>query len=73
MVGADLANVVNEATLLAIRSGRETVHQADFEEAVERVIAGLEKKSRVLSQEDRRRVAHHEVGHALIALTLPGV
>ena len=72
MVGADLANVVNEAALLAIRRGRETVEQEDFQEAVERVIAGLEKKNRVLSQEERRRVAHHEVGHALIALSLPG-
>lgn len=72
MVGADLANVVNEAALLAIRRGRETVQQSDFEEAVERVIAGLEKKSRVLSQEERKRVAHHEIGHALVALSLPG-
>ena len=72
MVGADLANVVNEAALLAIRRGRETVEQQDFQEAVERVIAGLEKKNRVLSQEERRRVAHHEVGHALIAISLPG-
>ena len=72
MVGADLANVVNEAALLAIRRGRETVEQEDFQEAVERVIAGLEKKNRVLTQEERRRVAHHEVGHALIAISLPG-
>lgn len=72
MVGADLANVVNEAALLAIRRGRETVQQSDFEEAVERVIAGLEKKSRVLSQDERKRVAHHEIGHALVALSLPG-
>lgn len=72
MVGADLANVVNEAALLAIRRGRETVQQEDFQEAVERVIAGLEKKNRVLNPEERRRVAHHEVGHALIAISLPG-
>ena len=72
MVGADLANVVNEAALLAIRRGRETVEQQDFQEAVERVMAGLEKKNRVLSKEERRRVAHHEVGHALIAMSLPG-
>ena len=72
MVGADLANVVNEAALLAIRRGREAVEQEDFQEAVERVIAGLEKKNRVLNEEERRRVAHHEVGHALIALSLPG-
>ena len=72
MVGADLANVVNEAALLAIRRGREEAQQEDFQEAVERVIAGLEKKNRVLSHEERQRVAHHEVGHALVALSLPG-
>ncbi|WP_342349112.1 ATP-dependent zinc metalloprotease FtsH [uncultured Nitrospira sp.] len=72
MVGADLANVVNEAALLAIRRSRETVEHRDFEEAVERVIAGLEKRNRVLSVEERRRVAHHEVGHALVAMSLPG-
>jgi len=72
MVGADLANVVNEAALLAIRRNRETAEHRDFEEAVERVIAGLEKKNRVLSKEERKRVAHHEVGHALVAMSLPG-
>ncbi|MCA9471893.1 MAG: ATP-dependent zinc metalloprotease FtsH [Nitrospirales bacterium] len=72
MVGADLANVINEAALLAVRNNRETVQQADLEEAVERVVAGLEKKSRVLSQEERTRVAHHEVGHALVAMMIPG-
>ena len=72
MVGADLANVMNEAALLAVRRNRETVEQADLEEAVERVVAGLEKKSRVLSEEERKRVAHHEVGHALVAMTIPG-
>jgi cell division protease FtsH len=72
MVGADLANVVNEAALLAIRRNRETAEHRDFEEAVERVIAGLEKRNRVLSKEERRRVAHHEVGHALVAMSLPG-
>ncbi|RMH35938.1 MAG: AAA family ATPase, partial [Nitrospirae bacterium] len=72
MVGADLANVVNEAALLAVRKGHDQVTQADFEEAVERVIAGLEKRNRVLSQHERERVAHHEVGHALVALSLPG-
>ena len=73
MVGADLANVINEGALLAIRHGRESVQQADFQEAVERIVAGLEKKNRVLSIEERKRVAHHEVGHALIALSLPGL
>jgi cell division protease FtsH len=72
MVGADLANVVNEAALLAIRRTRETAEHRDFEEAVERVIAGLEKRNRVLSVEERKRVAHHEVGHALVAMSLPG-
>ena len=72
MVGADLANVINEAALLTVRHDRDTVHQADLEEAVERVVAGLEKKSRVLSQAERERVAHHEVGHALVAMSLPG-
>jgi cell division protease FtsH len=72
MVGADLANVINEAALLTVRHDRDTVHQADLEEAVERVVAGLEKKSRVLSQAERERVAHHEVGHALVAMSIPG-
>jgi cell division protease FtsH len=72
MVGADLANVVNEAALLAVRRGHEKVEQSDLEEAVERVIAGLEKKNRVLTKPERERVAHHEVGHALVALVLPG-
>jgi cell division protease FtsH len=72
MVGADLANVVNEAALLAVRRGHEQVEQSDLEEAVERVIAGLEKKNRVLTKPERERVAHHEVGHALVALVLPG-
>ena len=73
MVGADLANVINEAALLAVRQNRKTVEQVDLEEAVERVIAGLQKKNRVLSLEERKRVAHHEVGHALVALSLPGM
>ncbi len=72
MVGADLANVINEAALLAVRHDRDTVRQGDLEEAVERVVAGLEKKSRVLSQAERERVAHHEVGHALVAMSMPG-
>jgi len=73
MVGADLANIINEGALLAVRRNRETVEQKDLEEAVERVVAGLEKKNRVLGKEERKRVAHHEVGHALVALSLPGV
>ena len=70
--GADLANVVNEAALLAVRRSKDTVGLAELQEAVERVVAGLEKKNRVLTPYERERVAHHEVGHALVALALPG-
>ena len=70
--GADLANLVNEAALLAARNNRETVTQADFNEAIERVIAGLEKKSRVLSDKEKKIVAYHEVGHALVGAVMPG-
>jgi cell division protease FtsH len=70
--GADLANLVNEAALLAARDHRETVAHADFKEAIERVIAGLEKKSRVLSPKEKEIVAYHEVGHALIGAVQPG-
>jgi cell division protease FtsH len=70
--GADLANLVNEAALLAARNKRETVTQADFNEAIERVIAGLEKKSRVLSDQEKQIVAYHEVGHALVGAVMPG-
>jgi len=70
--GADLANLINEGALLAARRGRDQVGTAELQEAVERVVAGLEKKNRVLTREEKERVAHHEVGHALIALTLPG-
>ena len=65
--GADLANALNEAALLAVRRGRDAVTQTDIEEAVEKVIAGPERKSRRLSDEDKRRVAFHEVGHAVVA------
>ncbi len=71
-VGADLANLVNEAALLAVRGEKATVGMADFQEAVERIVAGLEKKSRVLNKLEKDIVAHHEVGHALVALSLPG-
>ncbi|NJK49451.1 ATP-dependent zinc metalloprotease FtsH [Candidatus Gracilibacteria bacterium] len=70
--GADLANLVNEAALLAARNKRETVAQADFKEAIERVVAGLEKKSRVLSDKEKTIVAYHEVGHALVGAMMPG-
>jgi len=65
--GADLANIVNEAALLAARKEKSAVEMSDFEEAIDRVVAGLEKKSRVLSERERDIVAHHEMGHALVA------
>ena len=65
--GADLANLANEAALLAARHDRDAVMMADFEEAFERVAAGLEKRSRVMTNEERRRVAYHELGHAMVA------
>jgi len=70
--GADLANLVNEATLVATRRGADAVGLADFTAAVERIVAGLEKKSRILNLKEREIVAHHEMGHALVALALPG-
>ncbi|MBI3089363.1 MAG: ATP-dependent zinc metalloprotease FtsH [Candidatus Tectomicrobia bacterium] len=66
-VGADLANVVNEAALLAARKEKPAVAMADFEEAIERIVAGLEKKSRRLNEQEKRTVAYHESGHALAA------
>jgi cell division protease FtsH len=71
MAGADLANIVNEAALLAARKGKDAVEMADLEEAVDRVVGGLERKSRVLSEKERDIVAHHEIGHALVASSLP--
>jgi cell division protease FtsH len=70
MVGADLANVVNEAALLAARRGAAEVEMRDLEEAIDRVTLGLEKKSRVMSAEVKERVAYHETGHALVALSV---
>jgi cell division protease FtsH len=70
MVGADLANIVNEAALLAVRRGGDRVAMRDFEEAADRVMLGLEKKSRVMSPEEKERVATHEAGHALVALSV---
>jgi len=69
--GAELANLVNEAALLAARLGQPTVVMDNFNEAVERVTAGLEKKQRVMSPEEKERVAYHEAGHALVAFVLP--
>ncbi|HEY9870906.1 MAG TPA: ATP-dependent zinc metalloprotease FtsH [Candidatus Obscuribacterales bacterium] len=70
--GADLANLVNEAALLAARRAAEKVAMADFTAAVERIIAGLEKKNRVLNPRERQVVAYHEMGHALVSLAIPG-
>jgi cell division protease FtsH len=71
MVGADLANLVNEAALLAARAGKSAVSHRELEEAIERVIAGLEKSSRIIHQDEKQRVAFHESGHALVACSLP--
>jgi len=71
-VGADIANLCNEAALLASRRGHEQVGMADFQDALERVIGGLEKKGKVLSERDRRTVAYHESGHALVGWLTPG-
>ncbi|WP_374448284.1 ATP-dependent zinc metalloprotease FtsH [Stella sp.] len=71
--GADLANLVNEAAIAATRRDAAAVHLQDFTVAIERIVAGIEKKSRILSPAERRRVAYHEMGHALVAATLPGV
>ncbi|WP_029586064.1 ATP-dependent zinc metalloprotease FtsH [Bradyrhizobium sp. URHD0069] len=71
--GADLANLVNEAALLATRRGADATSLADFGNAVERIVAGLEKRNRLLNPKEREIVAYHEMGHALVALALPGV
>jgi len=71
-VGADLANIINEAALLGVRRDKDKVGIAELQEAVERVVAGLEKKNRVLSPDEKKRVAYHELGHALVATALPG-
>ncbi|MBV9387742.1 MAG: ATP-dependent zinc metalloprotease FtsH [Chroococcidiopsidaceae cyanobacterium CP_BM_ER_R8_30] len=70
--GADLANLVNEAALLAARKAQQLVHMADFNEAFERVVAGLERKSRILNPEEKKIVAYHEVGHAIVGFLMPG-
>jgi cell division protease FtsH len=71
MVGADLANLINEAALLAARRGKTEVTQSEINEAIERVVAGLEKKGRALNAREKSIVAHHESGHALLAEILP--
>jgi cell division protease FtsH len=72
MVGADIANLVNEAALLAVRRNKKKVGMPEFEEAVERIVAGLEKKNRLINPREREIVAYHEMGHAIVASSLPG-
>ncbi|HEY6927971.1 MAG TPA: cell division protein FtsH, partial [Steroidobacteraceae bacterium] len=71
--GADLANLINEAALLATRRGAEAVTTTDLMAAIERIVGGLEKKTRVLNSRERETVAYHEMGHALVAMALPGM
>ncbi|MDJ0781578.1 MAG: ATP-dependent zinc metalloprotease FtsH [Desulfosarcinaceae bacterium] len=72
MVGADLANIVNEAALLAVRRKKARTGMAEITEAVERVVAGLEKRNRLINPMEKKIVAHHELGHAIVAMALPG-
>ncbi len=72
LAGADLANIVNEAALLAVRNGRKQVIMGDFDEAIEKTLIGLQKKSRVVKEKERHIVAYHETGHALVAAFTPG-
>ena len=71
-VGADLANLANEAALLAARRKKKAISMAEFEDAIDRIIAGLEKKSRVINPKEKKIVAYHEAGHAIVAASLPG-
>jgi len=71
-VGADIENLVNEAAILAARRGKKAIGMAEFEEAIERVIAGPERKSRIISEEEKKIIAYHEAGHALVMRMLPG-
>jgi cell division protease FtsH len=71
-VGADLANIVNEAALLAARQEKESIEMTEFDEAIERVVAGLQKKSHVINPKEKKIVAYHEAGHALVAELVPG-
>jgi len=72
-VGADLANLVNEAALLAARKGKDRVEMSDFDEAADRIVAGLERKTRVMNPVEKETVAYHEAGHALVAESRPHV
>ena len=69
--GSDLPNVINEAALLAARHGKDAVTMAELDEAIDRILAGPEKKSQVMAPEEKERVAYHESGHALVAMSLP--
>ena len=71
-VGADLANIVNEAALLAVRAGRKKVNHGDFDAAIEKVVAGLEQKTKVINPKEKKVIAYHETGHALTAAFTPG-
>ncbi len=71
-VGADLANLINESALLAVKAGRTEVAQEDLDEAIEKVMAGLKKRNRLMNPKEKERVAHHETGHALVAAFTPG-
>ena len=71
--GADLENLVNEAALLATRRGANAVEMEDFNNAIERIVAGLEKKNRLMNPNERKVIAYHEMGHALVSMALPGV
>jgi cell division protease FtsH len=71
LVGADLANIANEAAIMAVRVGHNQVEMEDFEAAIDRILAGPEKKNRVLNPEEKRRVAYHEAGHAMVAEYVP--
>jgi cell division protease FtsH len=70
--GADLANLVNEAAILAVRAGKDCVAEADFEESIEKLVAGLQKKSRLINEKEKEIVAFHETGHALVAAFTKG-
>jgi len=71
-VGADIENLVNEAAILAARRNRKAIGMEEFQEAVERVMAGPERRSRIISAEEKEIIAYHEAGHALVMQTLPG-
>src|SRR5438309_11027147 len=72
-VGADLANIVNEAAVLAAREEKQAIEMAEFDEAIERVVAGLQKKSHVINPKEKKIVAYHESGHAFVVELVPGV